>query len=183
MQHRMSDLCAEITLDHLTAEVDVWHRLIGDLREVVALSTSKAALDCCLGGLYVQGLMLTRHLFETWQRIAYTFLKPHTANDWLSPTGATPTPPNRGTFHRELVKSPMARHRRWAPGVEKTISDLDLLAHPSYRTLTAHDTPLEGFIAIGGRYSGDTARNLIRHACIAQMLILQEHRYNNAPYT
>lgn len=90
-QHQMSAICAGLTLDHLGDELDVWHRFIADLRgalegehsleidgkiqghqelvmrlEVVALSTSKAALDCCLGGLYVQGSMLARHLFETW---------------------------------------------------------------------------------------------------------------------
>lgn len=162
---RLSAICANITLDHLADQVDVWHRLIGDLRtalegehsfeldgkvqghqellsrlEVVALSTSKAALDCCLGGLYVQGSMLTRHLFETWQRIAYTFLNPESAYAWLSPTGEAPTPPAQKTFSAALVRSKLPRHKSLALEVEKAISDLDLYAHPTYRTLTARDT-------------------------------------------
>lgn len=202
-QHRLSAICAHHTLDHLAEQVDVWHRFIGDLRgalegehsyeldgkiqghqnlvqrlEVVALSTSKAALDCCLGGLYVQGSMLTRHLFETWQRIAYTFLNPQSAYDWLSPTGETPTPPGQGTFSRTLRDSSQPRHKFWAPKVEEAISALDLYAHPTYRTLTAHDTLHEGFISLGGAFNTETARHLIRNATVAQLLILQEHRHH-----
>lgn len=143
-----------------------------------ALCTSKAALDCSLGGLYVQGSILIRHLFETWQRIAYTFLKPQSAYDWLSPAGATPTPPNQGTFSRTLRNSSKPRHKFWAPRVEEAISALDLFAHPTYRTLTAHDTLHEGFISLGGAFNSETARNVIRQAAIAQLIILQEHRHH-----
>jgi hypothetical protein len=206
-QHELSARCASLTLDHLATEIDVWHRFIADLRhalqgehsfeidgktqghqnlvvrlEVVALSTSKAALDCCLGGLYVQGSMLARHLFETWQRIAYTFLNPQTAYDWLSPTGATPTPPGQGTFSRGLLKSNLPRHKSWAPKVESAISALDLMAHPTYRTLTAHDTLHEGYLSLGGVFDRSSARSLIRNTTIAQMLILQEHRHH-MPHT
>lgn len=202
-QHHLSAICADYSLDHLAAQIDVWHRFIGDLRgalegehsfevdgevqghqnlvmrlEVIALSTSKAALDCCLGGLYVQASMLTRHLFETWQRMAYTFLNPQSVYDWLSPTGAIPTPPGLGTFSRGLRNSSRQSHKFWAPIVEKRIRALDLYAHPTYRTLTAQDTLHEGFISLGGAFNGETARDVIRNATIAQMLILQEHSHH-----
>jgi hypothetical protein len=56
------------------------------------------------------------------------------------------------------------------------------MAHPTYRTLTAHDTLYEGYIALGGAFNREMARPLIRNATIAQMLILQEHRHN-LPHT
>lgn len=198
-QHHLSAVCAQLTLDHLSDEIRVWHRLIRDLRtalagthdfkvdgkvqghrnlamrlEVVALSTSKVALDCCLGGLYVQGFMLTRHLLETWQRVTYTFLYPETASSWLSHNGETPMTPNQGTFQHKIHRSRL--HKSTALQVEQAISNLNILAHPDYGVITAHDTLHDGFISLGGAFNRDKARELVRHATIAQMLILQEHR-------
>jgi len=124
-QHQLSITCANLTLDHLGEDVRIWHRHIDDLRaamgggdslqvdgaiprhqrfalrlEAGALSTSKAALDCCLGGLYVQGVLLTRHLFETWQAIAYALLDPHGAQSRLDPTGTVTIPPDREAVRR-----------------------------------------------------------------------------------
>jgi len=203
-QHSLSVTCADHTLDHLSDQINVWHQLIRDLRaalegthdfevdgkvhghrnlamrlEVVALSTAKAALDCCLGGLYVQGFMLTRHLHETWQRVAYTFLYLETTAFWLSPTGDTPRPPNQNTISRGLLRSPL--HKSTALRVEQAISNLNVLAHPTHGVITAHDTLNPAFISLGGAFQRDRARELIRHATAALMFILQEHRRNMIP--
>lgn len=202
-QHRLSFECATFTLDFLSDEINVWHGFIRDMRaalegthnfevdgevqghwnlamrlETVALSTAKAALDCCLGGLYVQGFMLIRHLHETWQRIAYTFLYPESAALWLSPNGEKPKSPNQSTINRGLLRSPL--HKSTALQVERAISNLNTLAHPTYAVITAHDTLHDGFISLGGAFNRDRARELIRHATVAQLFILQEHRRNLA---
>lgn len=194
-QHQLSIACANLTLDHLGEEIGIWHRHIDDLRaalggrdaleidqaipghqrfalhlEAGALSTAKAALDCCLGGLYVQGSLLTRHLFETWQAIAYTFLDPQGAQGWLSPTGTVTTPPDPATVRRALLDS--SEYRSWAVQVEKAIGVLDRQVHP------VHGTASGGAIALGGVFDAIRAREAIRFAVIAQMLILQEHRHH-----
>lgn len=46
----------------------------------------------------------------------------------------------------------------------------------------AHDTVHEGFLSLGRAFNGETARTLIRRAAMAQMIILQEHRYH-MPHT
>jgi len=194
-QHQLSITCANLTLDHLGEDVRIWHRHIDDLRaamgggdslqvdgaiprhqrfalrlEAGALSTSKAALDCCLGGLYVQGVLLTRHLFETWQAIAYALLDPHGAQSRLDPTGTVTIPPDREAVRRALLSSPS--HQSWAEQVEKALGVLDQLAHSPRGTAHGDAIPL------GGVFDAGRARELIRFAVIAQMLILQEHRHH-----
>lgn len=56
------------------------------------------------------------------------------------------------------------------------------MAHPTYRTLTAHNTLHEGYMSLGGTFNSDNARALIRNATIAQLIILQEHRHH-MPHT
>jgi len=202
-QHQLRFECDNFTLDFLSEGINIWHGFIRDMRaalegthnfeidgqvqghwnlamrlETVALSTAKAALDCCLGGLYVQGFMLTRHLHETWQRIAYTLLYPESASLWLSPTGDKPKPPNQNTINRGLLRSPL--HKSTALQVERAINNLNALAHPTYAVITAHDTMHEGFVSLGGAFNRDKARELIRHTTVAQLFILQEHRRNLA---
>lgn len=194
-QHQLSITCANLTLDHLGEEIRMWHRHIDDLRaalgggdslqidkalpghqrfalrlEAGAISTSKAALDCCLGGLYVQGSLLTRHLFETWQMMAFAFLDPRCAQARLSPSGRVTTRPERETVRRALLDSP--GHQAWAQQVERALGVLDLHTHPARGM--AHGAP----ISLGGVFDAGSARELIRFAVIAQMLILQEHRHH-----
>lgn len=194
-QHQLSIACANLTLDRLGEEIRIWHRLIDDLRaalgggdelevdeampahqrfalrlEAGALSTSKAALDCCLGGLFVQGSLLTRHLFETWQTIAYTFLDPQRAEAWLSPASTAAIPADRDTMRHALLGSP--GHQSWAEQVEKALAVLDPHARPA-QGVTHGDV-----VALGGVFDAGRARELIRFAVIAQMLVLQEHRHH-----
>lgn len=195
--HRQSEICSMTTLQKHRGLVELWHQTISLMREallgehdflssgsdwesrnlrsrfeVVALSTSKCVLDCAVGGMYVQGLALTRHLFETWQRIAYARLFPDSARNWLSHNGRAPTPPSQNTITNGLRKY-------YLPAtvptyVEARIRENDLMAHPSYATITAHDTEDETFLKIAPAYDNKLATRLISNALIASKLILLE---------
>jgi hypothetical protein len=146
--------------------------------EAVALSTSKAALDCILGGLYVQASMLLRHLTETWQKIAYTMLFPDTADAWLAKGGREPTPPGRNKIISRLRDSWLSDYAKQIEGINH---QLDLFAHPSHAVLAAHDTLTEGKALIGGAFKKDTALPIIRIACVVQMTILNQHLLHMDP--
>lgn len=113
--HHQCEICSRMTVERHKCTLELWHLLIGLMREaldgthdfalygelaaskelrarfqVVVLSTSKAVLDCAVSGLYVQGLALTRHLFETWQRLVYLDLNPGSAFSCCRMTGRSP---------------------------------------------------------------------------------------------
>lgn len=188
-----SQRCASIMLRDFPEEIWTWHRLIGLLHEaldgdhdftnhndrelrarflLIALSTSKAILDCSLGGLYVQGQALTRHLFETWRILVYLHLNPGTSRLWLSHNGKVPTPPGDGKIAAGVSRSKEYADR--AKFVAARIKECQLMAHPSHAMLTAHDTHIQGKKQLGPGYLPTMSVRLLFNGGIATSLVVEQ---------
>lgn len=151
-------------------EVDT-HRQIAARFLLVSMNTSATVLNCCLDGWNIQGLALTRHLLDSWQKVAYSKLHPETAAKWLSVEGQPPSPPGQNTILKQLLKS---RHKENAMVVERMYKSLNNFAHASSKMLAAHDTDRSDQLQLGPSFHAQHTLELFGQALPATALLVAE---------
>jgi len=185
--------CSKQTVASLPEFVAIWQEYIGLMYQgmigdqsyedmpgnelasrflVVSINTSASVFNCWLDGAYVQGLALTRHLLDSWQKVAYTKTHPETANSWLSIEGRPPTPPGQNKIITQLKTD--KHYKGNATVVERLYSNLNQYAHASYKMLAAHDTGQAGQIQLGPSFNLRDAIGLARNALPATGLLATE---------
>lgn len=158
---------------------------------IMAVGTSKIALDACLGGYYSQALALCRNLLEAYKRIAYARRSPYDAyrwypREWLADDLVaaigdryTSEPPDRNDWERVFPDIPepnVAEVLDWGfnYAVKLHINDLHPHTHPTLiGTMQQHGDSRREFI-VQPSFDAGMAYSVLREGSVAEALLMEE---------
>ncbi len=155
-----------------TVEHTAWHLRLKLL--AASLDTSKLAFDATLSGYYVQGLMLSRHLLETWLQVRYASLRPDQAHRWFNTIDSgPPMEPSSESIIKEVLKVREDKEATiWIH--EKAVKELRRAAHPSFWLIDQLHGESGEPITVGGRYSRKWCVQAFDRGTLATFALLAE---------